>query len=166
MSAGTARAAHTGRPCARERNVCKPRSRRCMPGGRFLHDRGLHLVADRVGNEVPPACPVTRRFWAPTQSVGFLTIGRSFYRQWCSGLRHGLLGRLVHRCDTSPASLPRPIMRMTWAIRSSHVIACGTSLGVGSIKDGCTVEVTIDRIGSLTNRLQPMRPSATSGNAN
>jgi 2-keto-4-pentenoate hydratase/2-oxohepta-3-ene-1,7-dioic acid hydratase in catechol pathway len=33
------------------------------------------------------------------------------------------------------------------------VIACGTSLGVGSIKDGCTVEVTIDGIGSLTNRL-------------
>jgi 2-keto-4-pentenoate hydratase/2-oxohepta-3-ene-1,7-dioic acid hydratase in catechol pathway len=35
------------------------------------------------------------------------------------------------------------------------VIACGTSLGVGSIKDGCTVEVTIDGIGSLTNRLSP-----------
>jgi 2-keto-4-pentenoate hydratase/2-oxohepta-3-ene-1,7-dioic acid hydratase in catechol pathway len=33
------------------------------------------------------------------------------------------------------------------------VIACGTSLGVGSIKDGYTVEVTIDGIGSLTNRL-------------
>jgi 2-keto-4-pentenoate hydratase/2-oxohepta-3-ene-1,7-dioic acid hydratase in catechol pathway len=33
------------------------------------------------------------------------------------------------------------------------VIACGTSLGVGSIKDGCTVEVTIDGIGSLANRL-------------
>ena len=33
------------------------------------------------------------------------------------------------------------------------VIACGTSLGVGSIKDGCIVEVTIDGIGSLTNRL-------------
>ena len=35
------------------------------------------------------------------------------------------------------------------------VIACGTSLGVGVIKDGCTVEVTIDGIGSLTNRLCP-----------
>ena len=33
------------------------------------------------------------------------------------------------------------------------VIACGTSLGVGSIKDGCTVEVTIEGIGSLANRL-------------
>jgi 2-keto-4-pentenoate hydratase/2-oxohepta-3-ene-1,7-dioic acid hydratase in catechol pathway len=33
------------------------------------------------------------------------------------------------------------------------VIACGTSLGVGSIPDGATVEVTIDGIGSLANTL-------------
>jgi len=35
------------------------------------------------------------------------------------------------------------------------VIACGTSLGVGSIKDGSTVEVCIEGIGSLVNVLQP-----------
>ena len=35
------------------------------------------------------------------------------------------------------------------------VIACGTSLGVGSIKDGATVEITIDGIGSLVNALAP-----------
>jgi 2-keto-4-pentenoate hydratase/2-oxohepta-3-ene-1,7-dioic acid hydratase in catechol pathway len=34
------------------------------------------------------------------------------------------------------------------------VIACGTSLGVGSIKDGSRVEVTIEGIGSLLNALQ------------
>ncbi len=34
------------------------------------------------------------------------------------------------------------------------VIACGTSLGVGSIRDGSSVEVTIDGIGSLFNALQ------------
>jgi 2-keto-4-pentenoate hydratase/2-oxohepta-3-ene-1,7-dioic acid hydratase in catechol pathway len=33
------------------------------------------------------------------------------------------------------------------------VIACGTSLGVGSIKDGSSVEVSIDGIGSLLNTL-------------
>jgi 2-keto-4-pentenoate hydratase/2-oxohepta-3-ene-1,7-dioic acid hydratase in catechol pathway len=33
------------------------------------------------------------------------------------------------------------------------VIACGTSLGVGTIKDGSTVEVHIDGIGSLVNTL-------------
>lgn len=35
------------------------------------------------------------------------------------------------------------------------VIACGTSLGVGSIRDGSTVEVRIDGIGSLVNSLEP-----------
>ena len=35
------------------------------------------------------------------------------------------------------------------------VIACGTSVGVGSIKDGATVEVRIDGIGSLVNALTP-----------
>jgi 2-keto-4-pentenoate hydratase/2-oxohepta-3-ene-1,7-dioic acid hydratase in catechol pathway len=35
------------------------------------------------------------------------------------------------------------------------VIACGTSLGVGSIRDGATVEVQIDGIGSLVNTLAP-----------
>jgi len=33
------------------------------------------------------------------------------------------------------------------------VIACGTSVGVGSIKDGASVEVTIEGIGSLMNSL-------------
>jgi 2-keto-4-pentenoate hydratase/2-oxohepta-3-ene-1,7-dioic acid hydratase in catechol pathway len=35
------------------------------------------------------------------------------------------------------------------------VIACGTSVGVGSIKDGGIVEVHIDGIGSLVNALSP-----------
>jgi 2-keto-4-pentenoate hydratase/2-oxohepta-3-ene-1,7-dioic acid hydratase in catechol pathway len=34
------------------------------------------------------------------------------------------------------------------------VIACGTSVGVGSIKDGCAVEVSIEGIGSLVNMLK------------
>jgi 2-keto-4-pentenoate hydratase/2-oxohepta-3-ene-1,7-dioic acid hydratase in catechol pathway len=36
------------------------------------------------------------------------------------------------------------------------VIACGTSLGVGSIPDGGDVEVTIDGVGSLKNMLAPV----------
>jgi 2-keto-4-pentenoate hydratase/2-oxohepta-3-ene-1,7-dioic acid hydratase in catechol pathway len=35
------------------------------------------------------------------------------------------------------------------------VIACGTSLGVGSMKDGSTVEVSIDGIGVLRNTFEP-----------
>jgi 2-keto-4-pentenoate hydratase/2-oxohepta-3-ene-1,7-dioic acid hydratase in catechol pathway len=33
------------------------------------------------------------------------------------------------------------------------VIACGTSIGAGSIKDGATVEISIDGIGTLVNTL-------------
>lgn len=33
------------------------------------------------------------------------------------------------------------------------VIACGTSIGIGSIKDGAVVEICIEGIGSLTNTL-------------
>ena len=46
------------------------------------------------------------------------------------------------------------------------VIACGTSLGIGSIKDGSSVEVTIDGIGSLVNALEasPGANSNSSGN--
>ena len=38
-------------------------------------------------------------------------------------------------------------------LEPGDVIACGTSLGVGSIPDGATVEITIDGIGTLANRL-------------
>lgn len=39
------------------------------------------------------------------------------------------------------------------SLMPGDVIACGTSLGVGSIKDGSTVEVSIDGIGTLKNSL-------------
>jgi 2-keto-4-pentenoate hydratase/2-oxohepta-3-ene-1,7-dioic acid hydratase in catechol pathway len=39
------------------------------------------------------------------------------------------------------------------ALLPGDVIACGTSIGVGSIKDGVTVDVSIDGIGSLQNAL-------------
>jgi 2-keto-4-pentenoate hydratase/2-oxohepta-3-ene-1,7-dioic acid hydratase in catechol pathway len=35
------------------------------------------------------------------------------------------------------------------------VIACGTSLGVGSIRDGSAVEISIEGLGSLVNTLEP-----------
>jgi 2-keto-4-pentenoate hydratase/2-oxohepta-3-ene-1,7-dioic acid hydratase in catechol pathway len=39
------------------------------------------------------------------------------------------------------------------SLSPGDVIACGTSLGVGSIKDGATVEISIDGIGVLANTL-------------
>lgn len=38
-------------------------------------------------------------------------------------------------------------------LSAGDVVACGTSIGVGSIKDGVTVDVSIDGIGSLQNKL-------------
>ena len=45
------------------------------------------------------------------------------------------------------------------------VIACGTSLGVGSMRDGATVEITIGGIGSLTNTLAPAARELPHGQA-
>ena len=39
-------------------------------------------------------------------------------------------------------------------LEPGDVIACGTSVGVGSIKDGATVSISIDGIGTLRNTLQ------------
>jgi 2-keto-4-pentenoate hydratase/2-oxohepta-3-ene-1,7-dioic acid hydratase in catechol pathway len=52
----------------------------------------------------------------------------------------------------SPAQLVSRISR-DMSLMPGDVIACGTSLGVGSIKDGSTVEVSIEGIGTLVNSL-------------
>ncbi|HZA95741.1 MAG TPA: fumarylacetoacetate hydrolase family protein [Burkholderiaceae bacterium] len=39
-------------------------------------------------------------------------------------------------------------------LEAGDVIACGTSVGVGSMKSGSTVSVVIDGIGALTNRFE------------
>lgn len=45
------------------------------------------------------------------------------------------------------------------------VISCGTSLGVGSLRDGASVEVTIGGIGSLSNTLAPAARELPHGQA-
>jgi 2-keto-4-pentenoate hydratase/2-oxohepta-3-ene-1,7-dioic acid hydratase in catechol pathway len=45
------------------------------------------------------------------------------------------------------------LLSQDMTLSAGDVIACGTSLGVGSIKDGSTVEVSIDGIGVLFNAL-------------
>jgi 2-keto-4-pentenoate hydratase/2-oxohepta-3-ene-1,7-dioic acid hydratase in catechol pathway len=52
----------------------------------------------------------------------------------------------------APAQLVSQISH-DMSLLAGDVIACGTSLGVGSIKDGTTVEVQIEGIGSLANTL-------------
>jgi 2-keto-4-pentenoate hydratase/2-oxohepta-3-ene-1,7-dioic acid hydratase in catechol pathway len=60
----------------------------------------------------------------------------------------------------SPEELVSLISR-DMSLLPGDVIACGTSLGVGSIPDGSSVAVTIDAIGSLTNTLGPEARVAT-----
>jgi 2-keto-4-pentenoate hydratase/2-oxohepta-3-ene-1,7-dioic acid hydratase in catechol pathway len=54
----------------------------------------------------------------------------------------------------SPAELVSRISQ-DMTLLPGDVIACGTSLGAGSIKDGVSVEINIDGIGSLLNALAP-----------
>jgi 2-keto-4-pentenoate hydratase/2-oxohepta-3-ene-1,7-dioic acid hydratase in catechol pathway len=42
-------------------------------------------------------------------------------------------------------------------LEPGDVIACGTSVGVGSIGDGATVSITIAGIGTLSNTLSAAR---------
>jgi 2-keto-4-pentenoate hydratase/2-oxohepta-3-ene-1,7-dioic acid hydratase in catechol pathway len=104
------------------------------------------------------------------------------FAQWCRSKGHDTFGcigpviateldcaraRVITRLDgTERQNYPLSDMIMSPAqlvSRVSHdmtllagdVIACGTSLGVGSMKHGSIVEVTIDGIGSLTNMLEP-----------
>jgi 2-keto-4-pentenoate hydratase/2-oxohepta-3-ene-1,7-dioic acid hydratase in catechol pathway len=46
-------------------------------------------------------------------------------------------------------------------LEPGDVIACGTSIGVGSIKDGATVSVSIDGIGTLRNTLNSARAAGS-----
>lgn len=56
----------------------------------------------------------------------------------------------------SPAEQVSLISR-DMTLMPGDVIACGTSIGVGSIKDGSTVVISIDGIGSLSNVLSAGR---------
>lgn len=58
----------------------------------------------------------------------------------------------------SPAELVSRISH-DMSLLPGDVIACGTSLGVGSMKDGATVEVSIEGIGSLSNRVGSGAPA-------
>ena len=52
-----------------------------------------------------------------------------------------------------PASLVS-LISQDMTLEPGDVIACGTSVGVGSMKPGSTVSIVIDGIGTLTNRFE------------
>ncbi|HTR57200.1 MAG TPA: fumarylacetoacetate hydrolase family protein [Casimicrobiaceae bacterium] len=53
----------------------------------------------------------------------------------------------------APAALVALISR-DMTLEPGDVIACGTSVGVGSMKPGSTVSIVIDGVGTLTNRFE------------
>ena len=53
----------------------------------------------------------------------------------------------------APATLVSLLSR-DMTLEAGDVIACGTSVGVGSMKPGSTVSIVIDGIGTLTNRFE------------
>jgi 2-keto-4-pentenoate hydratase/2-oxohepta-3-ene-1,7-dioic acid hydratase in catechol pathway len=53
----------------------------------------------------------------------------------------------------APAALVSLISR-DMTLEAGDVIACGTSIGVGSMKPGSTVSIVIEGIGTLTNRFE------------
>lgn len=53
----------------------------------------------------------------------------------------------------SPAKLAS-LISQDMTLETGDIIACGTSVGVGSMKPGSTVSVVIDGIGTLTNRFE------------
>ena len=52
-----------------------------------------------------------------------------------------------------PAALVALISR-DMTLEPGDIIACGTSVGVGSMKPGSTVSIVIDGVGTLTNRFE------------
>lgn len=53
----------------------------------------------------------------------------------------------------SPAQLVS-LLSQDMTLEPGDVIACGTSVGVGSMKPGSTISIVIDGVGTLTNRFE------------
>ena len=147
--------------------------------GRSCHN----VAADRAGDYIFGYTCVN-----DVTAIGVMTENADF-TQWCRAKGHdtfGCLGpsiatRLQWR-DASVVTRVNGVERQRYALSDmifppadlvslisrdmsllpGDVIACGTSIGVGSIPDGATVEVTIDGIGSLINSLAPADRAATS----
>jgi 2-keto-4-pentenoate hydratase/2-oxohepta-3-ene-1,7-dioic acid hydratase in catechol pathway len=58
----------------------------------------------------------------------------------------------------SPRALVSLLSR-EMTLLSGDVIACGTSVGIGVLRPGSTVEVAIEGLGTLSNPVQGVEPS-------
>lgn len=152
-------------------------------GGRIAFEGELGIVIGKRARNVPPAETPGHIFgYTCVNDVTAVDVMNEDpnFTQWCRAKGHdtfGCLGpaistdldwraaRVVTRVDGaerqnyplsdmvfSPAELVS-LVSHDMTLLPGDVIACGTSLGVGSIRDGSTVEISIAGIGSLVNRL-------------
>lgn len=151
--------------------------------GRIAFEGELGIVIGRRCSAVSPGCAREHIFGYTcvndVTAVDVLDEDETF-AQWCRAKGHDTFGcigpviateldfdraRVITRVDAverqnyaladmafAPAELVSLISH-DMTLSPGDVIACGTSLGVGSMKDGATVEVTIDGIGTLVNHV-------------
>ena len=152
--------------------------------GKIAFEGELGIVIGRRCKDIPPGSAADYVFGytcVNDVTAGELLNENVDFAQWCRAKSYDTFGcigpvivpqldwlraRVVTRLDgVERQSYPLSDMifsPLELVSRISHdmslwpgdVIACGTSLGVGSIKDGSSVEITIDGIGSLVNALQ------------
>jgi 2-keto-4-pentenoate hydratase/2-oxohepta-3-ene-1,7-dioic acid hydratase in catechol pathway len=153
--------------------------------GKIAYEGELGIVIGKRCKDVAPqeadACIFGYTCVNDVTASGVLNENPDF-AQWCRSKGHDTFGcigpviatkldwpqaRVVTRLDgVERQNYPLADMIMSpveLVSRISHdlsllpgdVIACGTSVGVGSMKDGCIVEVEIAGIGTLTNTLGP-----------
>src|SRR5712671_667441 len=153
--------------------------------GQIAYEGELGIVIGRLCKNVPPngAAPFIFGYTCVNDVTAAEVLNENVdFPQWCRSKGYdtfGCLGpviatdwdwsraRAVTRLDgVERQNYPLSDMIMPpeeLVSRISHdmsllpgdVIACGTSVGIGSIKDGGTVEIHIDGIGSLVNVLSP-----------
>jgi 2-keto-4-pentenoate hydratase/2-oxohepta-3-ene-1,7-dioic acid hydratase in catechol pathway len=159
-------------------------------GGKIAYEGELGIVIGKLCRDVPASTAAEYIFGytcVNDVTAGEVLNENADFAQWCRAKGYdsfGCLGPVIAtaldwrraRVVTCLDGVERqnyPLSDMIFpplelVSRISHdmsllpgdVIACGTSLGIGSIRDGSTVQITIDGIGSLSNTLQPC-PSST-----
>ena len=139
--------------------------RRCKdvaPGAAGAYIHGFTCVNDVTAAEVLNENPDFPQWCRAKSYDTFGCIGPSICTEFAYAAS-SLLTRLdgVERQHYPLADMIFPPLELV--SRISHdmtllpgdVIACGTSLGVGSIRDGSAVEIQIEGLGSLLNTLEP-----------
>jgi 2-keto-4-pentenoate hydratase/2-oxohepta-3-ene-1,7-dioic acid hydratase in catechol pathway len=152
--------------------------------GKIAYEGELGIVIGRPCKDVPPASAgdyILGYTCVNDVTAGELVDENADFAQWCRAKGYDTFGCLgpviaadfdwsganvITRLDGverqnyplsdmifSPPQLVG-LISQDMSLWPGDVIACGTSLGVGSIRDGSSVEVVIDGIGSLLNTLE------------